>query len=89
MNELIAALQAIPEGEAWRVSLSGEEYVLCNFDHVDPTIYNQDDMVMARIVKNPAGNRIASEGTLIQFAASQIQYVKNLSGELVLYDREN
>ena len=86
-NNLIYILENIPDDECVYVIFSdGMEIVLKNFESVDETIYNRDDLIVADVEKKIVGDkRFHTPGTIIEFSINDVKCVKNKSKVTVLY----
>lgn len=87
MKNLLAALEAIPDGEMWHVSLGSEEYVLSDFEAVDPSIYGKTDVVLANVVRKISGAPGITSKNKIEFELSQLVFVKSVDGAITLFSR--
>lgn len=88
MNKLKAALEAIPDGEAWHVCLGEEEFLLSNFEAVDCSICGRSDVILADVVRRIAGSSAITSRNKIEFDLSQVIFVRSVDGVSILYSRE-
>ena len=85
MNQLMALLEAIPDGEALHVGLGKQEFILSDFEAVDESIYGRGDVVLANVVRVVSGSQAITQKNKIEFDLAQVTFVRNVDGSKIIY----
>ena len=87
MDALIALLEEIPDDSDWHVRLGECDFILRNFEIVDPSIYNRGDLILADVVKNISGPSAITSRNKIEFEVQQVIFVKSVDGTITTYEK--
>lgn len=89
MNQLAEMLESLDFAQRVEVVLcSGDQFVLSDFETVDESIYNRDDLIVAGIVEVRKSAFRYEVGTLIELALGDITWVKDCeTGHMIFESR--